>query len=79
MKKPLTIEEKQGVLMDALLEGELKNPKGYAIFGIEKEVVKPLIKKGWLHHDTWKYIRGATLTQAGRAMLEEKRGAVKFV
>lgn len=67
MKKPLTVEEKQEVLIQALKEGEAENPgKGYAIFGIEKEVVQPLIKRGVIHSETYRYTGGARLTQKGR-------------
>ena len=68
----LTIEEKQGVLMSVLCEGIFNQPEKYAIFGIEKEVVGPLIKKGWIHSDTFKYTGGATLTKAGKEMLLNK-------
>ena len=60
------------VLLTTLLEGEGNNPKGYAIFGIEKEVVKPLIKLGYLHSDTYKYTGGATLTSIGRQITKGK-------
>ena len=66
MKKQLTIEEKQEVLIQALKEGEAQHPQGYAIFGISKEVVQPLIKSGVLHKDTYRYTGGAKLTEKGR-------------
>lgn len=72
MKKLLSIEEKQGILMSVLCEAMFNKPAGYAIFGIEKEVVKPLIKKGWIHADTFKYTGGATLTKVGEEMLKSK-------
>lgn len=70
MKKQLTIEEKQEELLKALQEGEVEHPQGYAIFGIEKEVVKPLIASGVLHKDTFRYTGGAKLTQKGRDYLK---------
>jgi len=75
--KQLTIEEKQGIVMSTLLENEYNKP-GYALFGIEKDVIKPLIKKGWIHSDTYKYTGGATLTNAGRAMLKGKMNALIY-
>ncbi len=67
MKKQLTIEEKQEMLIQALKEGEIENPhKGYAIFGIEREIALPLIKEGILHKDTYRFTGGATLTKKGK-------------
>lgn len=68
----LTTAEKQGILLGSLLEGEFKHSQGYAIFGIGKDVVKPLINKGWIHSDTYKFTGGATLTEAGRTLLKKK-------
>jgi len=68
MKKQLTIKERQEVLINVLLEGGEK----YAIFGIEKEIAKPLIEKGYLHKDTFRYTGGATLTKKGRELKNTK-------
>ncbi len=66
MEKPLTIEEKQEVLLNILKESE----PGKAFFGVEKDVVNPLIKKGIIHKDTFKYTGGATLTLEGREFVK---------
>lgn len=63
----LTIKEKQDILLTELL----KHPKAdnWAIFGVEAAVVNPLIKKGYLHADTYKHTGGAALTAQGREKL----------
>ena len=71
-KNAITINDKMNVLLVALKEGELSHPNGYAIFGIEKEVIKPLIRLGWLHSDTYKFTGGATLTAIGRQIAATK-------
>ena len=72
--KTLTVNDKQNVLLATLLEGEAKHPQGYAIFGIEKEVVRPLIKLGYLHKDTYTHTGGAALTIIGRQIAQGKAG-----
>lgn len=66
MKKPLTIEEKQEVLLNVLKESD----PGIAVFGVDKDVVKPLIKKGMIHSDTFKYTGGARLTTEGHKFVK---------
>lgn len=60
MKKILSIQDKQEVLIQVLRE---HTEPGYAIFGISKEIANPLIKAGILHKDTYKYTGGCTLTK----------------
>lgn len=62
MKKKLTIEERQEILLNVLRS----NNDQFAVFGVEKEVVMPLIKEGKLHSDTFKFTGGAKLTLKGR-------------
>lgn len=62
MKKQLSLKEKQDILLDVLKT----NGTDFAVFGAEKEVVKPLIKAGKIHADTYKYTGGARLTSKGR-------------
>ncbi len=68
MKKQLTIEEKQEVLLEVLMSRD----ENFAVFGIEKEVVKPLIKQGKIHADTYRYTGGARLTKKGRGEVTNK-------
>jgi hypothetical protein len=58
----LTVEEKQEILLDVLRH----NDEQFAVFGIEKEVAMPLVKKGLLHKDTFRFTGGCKLTTKGR-------------
>lgn len=62
MKKQLSIEEKQQVLLE-VLKGNIGT--GVATFGVEKEVAGPLVKKGIIHRDTFRYTGGCILTKQG--------------
>lgn len=64
MKKQLTISEKQEVLLNVLRS----NKENFAVFGVEKEVVLPLIKRGLIHRDTFRFTGGAKLTMKGRVI-----------
>lgn len=64
MKTPLPVKEKQTMLLKELLSHP--EAEGWAIFGIGKDVVKPLIEKGYLHADTYRFTGGAKLTKQGR-------------
>lgn len=66
MKKQLSIQDRQEVLIAVLKEGLAKHGPGWAVFGIGKEVVKPLIAQGLIHADTYKFTGGATLTKEAR-------------
>lgn len=68
MKKQLTTKEKGEVLINVLLESK----PGTAVFGVHKDVVNPLIKKGFIHKDTFKYTGGATLTAKGKELKNTK-------
>lgn len=64
-KEQITIKDKQRMLLSELL----RNGNDYAIFGVGADVVKPLIAKGYLHADTFKFTGGAKLTTDGRNYL----------
>jgi predicted transcriptional regulator len=60
--KQLSIAEKQEVLL-AVLKDNIG--KGIATFGVGKDVAGPLIKKGLIHKDTYKFTGGCILTAKG--------------
>lgn len=67
--KALTTEEKGQELVKFLQGKESK----FAVFGQPKVVVQPLIKKGLIHSDTFKYTGGATLTEKGRTFIHTSK------
>lgn len=64
-KTALSIQEKQEILIQVIRE----NGPDVAIFGVEKAVAQPLVKKGILHKDTYRYTGGCKF--AKREMYEK--------
>lgn len=62
MKKFLTTEEKQEEVLKFLRE----HGTDFALFHLDRAVVKPLIKRGLIHADTYRFTGGARLTAKGR-------------
>ena len=40
-----------------------------AFFGVGKDIVKPLVKAGFVHKETWKYTGGAKITNFGKTAI----------
>jgi hypothetical protein len=62
------IKEKQQMLLEHLAA---KEPQ-YAVFGQPKEIVNPLIKRGLIHKDTYKFTGGCVITAKGRTLMNIK-------
>jgi predicted transcriptional regulator len=49
---------------DVLMERD----EDFAVFGVGREIVNPLIKAGKIHKDTYRYTGGAKITKKGREL-----------